>query len=258
MERTMAKVAGRSIALTPFRRLVTDLMRFSQQVPSVTAERRMDLSPLMAARAVCAPRPSWTVLFTKAFALLGRHYPELRQSYLKFPWPRLYENPHSVCTLNVEREAAGESVVIYCLLRAPENRSVLELDRIVQRHRHAPLEELRSYQRAVAVSHIPWPLRHWFWWAALNVFGRRRCHNFGTFCVTSVAGQGAGLVHLIPLLTSTLHYGLFDEAGKLDMRLSWDHRVMDGVTVARALVDLEQVLNRDIAGELRDLSRRAA
>lgn len=246
----MSKAAGRSFPISPYRRLVTDLMHFSQQVPSVAVDRRMDLSQLVAARQACSPRPSWTVLFAKAFATLGRDYPELRRSYLKFPWPRIYEHPHSIVALNVERRLPQEDIVLFCLIRSPENRSLAELDALLRYHKEEPVEKLRSYQRSLAVSRIPWPFRHWFWWAALNVFGRRRCHNFGTFSVSSVAAQGAGILHVVPLLTCSLHYGLFDEQGRLDVRLTWDHRVMDGGTVARVLVDLEAVLNREITLEL--------
>ena len=246
----MPKAVGRYLPVSPFRRVVTDLMHFSAQVPSVTAERRMDLRPLVAARAARAPRAGWCVLFSKAFAMLGRDYPALRRSYVKFPWPRLYEHPHNIVALNVERALNGESIVLYCLIRAPENRSLAEMDAIVRHHQEEPLEKLRSYKRSLGMGRIPWPLRHWFWWASLNVFGRRRCHNYGTFSISSVAAQGAGLLHLIPLLTATLHYGMFDEQHRLDMRLSWDHRVMDGTTAARVLTDLESVLNRDMVREL--------
>jgi hypothetical protein len=204
------------------------------------------------------PRPSWTVIFSKAYALVARDYPQLRQSYLKFPWPRLYEHPHSIVALNVERRLPTEDVVLYCLIRAPENRSLEEMDAIVRHHKEAPVKTLRSYNRAVAVSHIPWPLRRWFWWAALNISGRRRCHNYGTFSVTSVASQGAGILHIVPILTASLHYGLFDEQGRLDMRISWDHRVMEGATVARALTDFEAVLNGEMVRELTAPRRVAA
>jgi hypothetical protein len=254
----MKKPRGRWLAVSPFRRLVTDLMHFSRAVPAVIADRRMDLRPLMAARAAAAVRPNWTVLFSKAYALLGRDYPCLRQSYLKFPWPHLYEHPHNVVTLNVERRLPGEDVVLYCLIRAPENRPLEEMEAIVRRHKEAPVKALRSYNRAVAMSHIPWPLRRMFWWAALNMSGRRRCHNYGTFSISSVASQGAGLLSLIPVLTSSLHYGLFDENGRLDMRLSWDHRVMDGATVARVLTDFEAVLNREMVREVTAGRRTAA
>lgn len=246
----MAKSRGRWLAVSPFRRLVTDLMHFSRAVPAVVADRRMDLRPLAAARAGSATRPSWTVLFSKAYAMLGRDYPCLRQSYLKFPWPHLYEHPHNVVTLNVERRLPGEDVILYCLIRSPENRSLEEMEAIVRRHKTAPVKTLRSYNRSVAMSHIPWPFRRMFWWAALNMSGRRRCHNYGTFSISSVASQGAGLLSLIPVLTSSLHYGMFDENGRLDMRVSWDHRVMDGATVARVLKDFEAVLNGEMVREV--------
>jgi hypothetical protein len=254
----MKKSRGRWLAVSPFRQLVTDLMHFSRAVPAVVADRRMDLRPLIAARAASAARPSWTVLFSKAFAMLGRDYPCLRQSYLKFPWGHLYEHPHNVVALNVERRLATEDVVLFCMIRSPENRPLQEIEAIVRRHKEAPVKSLRSYNRAVAVSRIPWPLRRIFWWAALNMSGRRRCHNYGTFSISSVASLGAGLQNLIPILTSSLHYGLFDEQGRLEMRLSWDHRVMDGATVARVLTDFEAVLNREMVRELTAPRRSAA
>lgn len=253
-----SKPRGRSLPVSPFRRLVTDLMHFSQHVPSVAIERRMDLRPLIAARQASAARPSWTVIFAKAYGLLGRDYPQLRQSYLKFPWPRLYEHPHSVVALNVERRLATEDIVLFCLIRSPENRTFEELDALVRHHKEAPVETLRSYIRSVRVSRIPSPLRRWFWWAALNVFGGRRCHNYGTFSVSSVASQGAGILHLLPILTTSLHYGLFDEAGRLDVRITFDHRVADGGTMARALADLEERLNVDVVRELTAPRRAAA
>jgi hypothetical protein len=246
----VTKAVGRWLPLSPFRRLVADLMHFSQQVPAVAADRRMDLSPLRAARQASASRPSWTVLFARAYGLLSRAYPELRRCYLKFPWPHLYEHPHAVVALNVERRLPGEDVVLFCLIRGPECRSLEGLDALVRRHKEEPVATLRSYQRAVGVSRIPWPLRRWFWWAALNGFGRRRCHNFGTFGISSVASQGAGLLQLCPLLTSTLHYGLFDEQGRIEVRVTWDHRVLDGATIARILADMEAILNREIVREL--------
>lgn len=246
----MSKAVGRSLSITPFRQLVIDLMEMSKQVPSVCADRRMDLSPLYAARAASSPRPSWCALFAKAFAILGHEYPELRRSYVKFPWPRLYEHPHNIVSLNVERETATESIVLYCLIRSPENRTIREIDEIVRKHKEEPLESLRGYRRSVNMSRVPWPFRRIFWWMALNLFGRRRCHNFGTFGISSVGAQGAGLLHLTPILTSTLHFGLFDENHRMDVRFSWDHRVMDGGFVARVLRDLESILNREIANEL--------
>ena len=113
-----------------------------------------------------------------------------------------------------------------------------------------PVEKLRTHQRALAVARIPWPLRRIFWWSALNMFGRRRSHNYGTFSLTSVGSRGAGLLNVAPILTTALHYGQIDDNGMVDVRLSWDHRVLDGSTIARSLVELERVLNEQIAREI--------
>jgi hypothetical protein len=246
----MAKVWGRSLPLSPFRRLVVDLMHFSQQVPAVSIERRMNLSALAEVRHHCTPRPSWTVLFAKAIGLVAKVHPELRRAYMAFPWPRLYEHPSSTAAFNVAREINGEAVVVQCLVRRPENRSLAELEGIVRYYQDEPVEKLRWYQRSLAMSKLPWPLRPFMWWGTLNVFGRRRTHNFGTFGLSSIASQGAGVLHLIPILTSTFHYGLFDPAGNLDVRFTLDHRVMDGVLAARILVDVEKTLLGPILTEL--------
>jgi hypothetical protein len=228
-------------------------------VPAVTIERPMNLAELVLARQACIPRPSWCVIFSKAFALVARSHPELRRSYLKFPWPRLYEHPYSTVSLNIERTRPnGEPIVTQCLIKRVENRSLHQLDEIVRRCHVEPLEDMRWYQRALSLSKVPRPFRRWAWWASLNVIGRLRCHNFGTFGISSVAAQGAGIVRITLLLTAMLHYGLFDKAGNLDMRLTWDHRVFDGVNGASILMELERTLSGEILTELRGMRQRLA
>jgi hypothetical protein len=46
--------------------------------------------------------------------------------------------------------------------------------------------------------------------------------------------------------------------GDVNVRMYWDHRVMDGAVVARALAQLERTLNGEIADELRDAPARSA
>lgn len=254
----MAKEKGRYLPVSPFRRLVADLMNASQKVPSVTAERYMNLSELMEARQAAHPRPTWTSMFTKAYAILARDYPELRRSYMTFPWARFYEHPHNVATMNIERKVGDESMVLYCLIRRPENRSLAEIDDIIRHHKEAPIDQVRSFKRSMTLARCPAPIRRLVWWTTLNMLGKQRCHNFGTFGITSIAAQGAGVLHLVPLLTSTIYYGLFDKEGGLDMRLSWDHRVFDGMLGARILVDLESVLLREIRRECVGGCRAAA
>jgi hypothetical protein len=254
----MAQTVGRNVRLTPFRRLVTDLMYFSTKVPSVTIERRMNLARLAMARQACAPRPGWCIVFTKAFAIVAARHPELRQSYMTFPWPRLYEHPHNIATLNIDRHDGDERIVMYAHLRRPESQPLARLNALVRRYQETPLDQLAEFKRARKLSLLPGPLRRLIFWGGLNVFGRRRSHNFGTFGITSTCAQGTGILRIIPLLTSTLHYGLLDSAGWLDMRLSFDHRVLDGAQASQSLVEMEHVLHHEILDELRSLRDQSA
>src|SRR5262249_6176689 len=154
----------------------------------------------------------------------------LRTSYLTFPWPRYYEHPGSVATLSIDRQLAQERIVLYGLIPNPEDLTLAEIDSIIHNHQTGPVDSIASYRRAVRLSWVPWPFRKLLWWGALNVFVPMRCQNFGTFGITSLGAHGAGITHLVPLLTSTIHYGLFDPSGAVDMRLSFDHRVLDGAT----------------------------
>jgi len=253
----MSKPSGKSIRISPFRKLVIDLMSFSQKVPAVTVDRRMNLARLVAARQRCAPRPTWTGLFTKAYALISAREPLLRRCYMTFPWPRFYEHPKNIATLNIGRKVDGESIILHAHMRSPENRSLVEIDAIIHHFMNTPVEEIDSYRRVRRVSYLPGPVRRLLMWATLNVFGRRRCHNMGTFGLTSVSAHGAGILTLVPLLTSTLFYGVFDEKGCLDVRLAFDHRVLDGALAADCMLHLEGALLGEILEEVHDLGNAA-
>ena len=232
-------------------------MHFSTKVPSATIERHMDLADLVAARQACAPPPTWSAIFTRAFAVVAARTPVLRTSYLTFPWPRFYEHTVNIATINIDRQLSGERIVLYAHVPSPENRTLPELDAIIRAHQDTPVGAIKSYRNAVRLSRVPWPFRRLLWWAGLNVFGSVRCRHFGTFGISSVGSLGAGITHLIPLLTSQLHYGMFDTAGGVEMRLSFDHRVLDGATAAVALADMEGILHDEITQECVEEARNS-
>ena len=68
-------------------------MRYAITVPGVPTERVMDLGAVIAARNAVPYRPAWAGIFAKACALTAREFPELRRTYVKWPWPHLYEYP---------------------------------------------------------------------------------------------------------------------------------------------------------------------
>jgi hypothetical protein len=193
-------------------------------------------------------------MFIKAYALVAAKQPLLRRSFMSFPWPRFYEHPKNIVCVNFSRQHEGEVVVLQTQIRAPENRGLRDLDAIVQKLKEMPAQECDAFHRVMKLAQWPRPIRRLIFWTTMNVFGRRRAHNLGTFGITSVADRGAGVLNLLALLTSTLHYGLFDERGNIDVRLSIDHRVLDGAPAAEALANLERTLLGEILDEVHSLT----
>lgn len=238
---------GRSIPLSPNRRLVVDLTRLA--APTVPVQREMDLSPLVAARARLSDRPPWVAIFVKAYALLSDEMPILRRAYVKLPTPRLYEYPVSTASIVIERDLGNEMAILTYLMRDPAKLSVGEIAGQIRHAKTAPLMEIRSFRRMMELARWPLPLRRLIWWMGLNI-GRQRGNYFGSFGFTVYSGLGAESLHPLSPLTATLNYGVIGEDGKVTVRMIYDHRVLDGSDVARALVRLEEKLTGPLVAEL--------
>jgi hypothetical protein len=247
----MPQPSGRNLPLSPSRRFICDLVHFARKVPSVPVQGHINVAAVAAARAAAAPRPSWCAIFTKAYAAVAAARPELRRAYLSFPRPHLYEHPENVASVAVERRLGDEDAVFFGHLRGPEKQGLLELDAHLRRLKEEPVEKIGLFRRVLKTSRWPRPLRRLLWWFGLNVSGRKRAKHLGTFGVSVYAGLGAASLHPLSPLTTTLNYGVIQADGGVDVRLIYDHRVLDGSTVARALADLERVLNHEIVMELR-------
>jgi hypothetical protein len=91
------------------------------------------------------------------------------------------------------------------------------------------------------------------WWIGLNI-GRQRGNFFGIFGVSVYSALNAESLHPLSPLTALLNYGVMTRDGDLDVRIIYDHRVMDGATIARALGRMEELLNSVILEEVRSLA----
>jgi hypothetical protein len=247
---------GKRIPLSLPRRVIGDLMHFAVQVPTIPVQRWMNLGPVAAARAACPQRVPLVALFVKAFGLVADEVPDLRRSYCKLPWPHLYECPASVASVAIEREHEGERGVFGVLVKDVARRPLVDIGRAIRHGVAAPIDAVKDIRRALNVARLPRPLRRWLWWLGLNL-GRQRANYFGTFGVTSYGSLGAESLHPISPLTATLTYGPLAPDGAVNVRLVYDHRVLDGATVARALARLETVLNTTILKELEELGSAA-
>jgi hypothetical protein len=250
--------AGRTIPLSPLRRLMGDVLHFSREVPLVAIERHCPIGDVIDARQRLHRRPSWFSIFLKAFALVASRRDELRRAYLSHPWPRLHQHACNVASLAVARTIGGEEGVLFVRVREPEKLSFAAIDHVIRLARTEPVEKVGYFRRQLRLSRWPRPLRHLLWRLALNTSGGLRAQHLGTFGVTGVAALGSASLHLLSPLTTTLTYGVFAENGTVPVRLFYDHRVLDGVQPAAALKELEETLHGPICDELRGEVKRAA
>lgn len=239
---------GRYVPLSAPRRIVGDLMRFSMRVPRVTVQRHMNIARLRAARAAATPPPTWTALFTKAYALLAQETPPLRRAYVRWPWPHLYEYPGSIASIAFERDVAGEEAVLLGRIKLPESRPLGEIDALIRAFRETPVYEVPEFRRALRAARAPGPMRRLLLGFVL-ANGRHRANYFGTFQFSVYSGLGAESFNPLTPLTTLLNYGPIAPDGGVDVRILYDHRVMDGATVARALARFEHILNEALVEE---------
>ncbi len=102
----------------------------------------------------------------------------------------------------------------------------------------------------VRVAKWPLLLRRAAWWFALN-HAPLRANYFGTFGVSTVSSTGTEIIQPHAPLTTVVTYDTIAADGGVTVRIVFDHRVMDAMTVARVLRRLEEVLNGPVLAELR-------
>jgi hypothetical protein len=240
---------GRSVSLSLPRRIVIDMLHFAIRVPTVPVQRSIGIASLVAARNACTDRPLWSAIFAKAYALTAREFPELRRAYVKAPCPHLYEYPESVAAIVCRREYRGEPGLFPLLIKDPAGLSLDELSRLIRHATTAPIEEVKNFRRVLKVCQLPRPLRRLLYWLALNI-GRQRANRVGTFGLSVYSALGAESLHPLSVWTTLLNYGPITADGKVNVRVIYDHRSLDGATVAQALASLDNKLTVTILDEL--------
>ncbi len=250
---------SRRLAVSRSRRLTIDVLHYNRRVPTCAHDRRFDVSRLAELRSRLPQRISWSLLFIKAFALVAQKHPVLRQSYINWPWPHVLEHPYSVAMLATQRDHRGEPWLFWSRFVRPELRSLEEMQHALNQYQSEPVEKI--FLQQWRLSGLPTLLRRCFWGWTLNFGGSKRAKRVGTFFLSTLASKGVEIQDPPAFLTSNLTYGPLDDDGCCRVTLSYDHRLMDGSTVADCLIELETTLNGAIADELDEIiakSERAA
>ncbi len=245
---------GKRIAISPARAMVMELLHHAQKVPSLPLAKTVNISLLLEARRFAGI--SWAAIFLKAYSLVAREIPDLRRAYIPYPWGHYYEHPDSVATVLVEREVGDENAVLGGRIRQPDCYPLTTLDEMLRSFRDSPVEEINVFRQSLRLGRFPGFLRRFIFWHSLYLSGFWRAKRFGTFMVSSLGNFGVEQIHPRTFLTTYLTYGPIDSHGDVDVKIIYDHRVLDGRTVARALVSLEETLNGPILSEIRECSLR--
>lgn len=225
-------------------------MHASIRVPFVSLRRTLDIRQLLEARALAAQPPGWAAIFAKAFCLVARDEPLLRTLYAKWPRPHFYELPRSIGMVAIARVADGQDCVLPQKITAADELPLTEVDALIRHAKGAPIEQVPAFRKILRVTRLPLPLRRIMWLVGLG-FGRQRANWFGSFGVTSVAAYGAGELHALSPGPFILSYGVVAPDQTIDVVIRWDHRITDAALIAKSMTRLEQVLNSEIAAELR-------
>ena len=242
--------------LSPGRRLVCDVVKLAAGVPSFGLIRDLDVRKLSEVRKQVRPKIAWTVILMKAYARVAARTPELRQQYVGFPWPQLYQHDRNVCMMAVSRSYGGEECLFFARFESPEQQSLLELHERYEYVRTAPVESIKQYRHQIRFAAVPWPLRWLGWWVMRNLWVRKAASHMGTFGLSiSTFKDAYGTRHLSPN-TSTLGVDLVSFGGVSRTLLTVDHRIMDGVPAVQVLSELGQELHGAILDELRQLAAR--
>ena len=251
----MSESVGHAVPLSLGRRVVHDFLQVSRSVPQVVFQKEINVAELVAVRQTALPRPSWCAIFTKAYAKVVAARPDLRRAFLTFPWQRLFEYARTSVDIVIDARMGEEAVLVSAPLTSPESMTLESIDRRLADCKADPVRNIRKYRRALIAARFPALLRSWVWWYHANLSGTKRSRYFASFGVSSVGNWGVDSVRPLTPWTTTLHCGAIGIDGNVALRLTFDHRVIDGSGASSALNELAQVLESEMLAELRSLPK---
>jgi hypothetical protein len=239
-----------------YRQTVMDLLAAARGVPAFPLFRTLELSSVDAQRRTSSIRIGWTALFLKAYAIVCRDVPELRERFVRYPIGYLYRHPTSVASVTVHRTVGEIERLIWSRFSQPDQLPLEQIQEQLSAATTQPLENV--YREGMMLERNPWLLRRLSWWFVTRWSGRKHAKHIGTFSISSLGGNGC-LNAFHPLVTTTsLAMGPLSPDGRMEVVLICDHRVLDGMLASRALAMLETTLCGPITEELAVFKRASS
>ena len=129
------------------------------------------------------------------------------------------------------RPFGDENAVFFAHLADVETRPLANIDEKLHHYKTAPLESISTFRACFACDTAAViGAASAVVVGALIVSGRQGAHRRHVWRVGLSRPRSASL-HPLSLLTTTLNYGVIEPTGDVDVRLVYDHRVLDGATV---------------------------
>lgn len=245
---------GHRLPFSNGRRLVDDVIRVATKMPMATFKSQWDVAQIAKLRRMAKPRISWNVLMMKAHAAVAQQMPELRRTYVRFPWAHLYEHHQNVCMMTIGREHNGEERLFFARFNEPDNESLIELQEQYDKYRKAPIEEIKQFRHQIAFAKMPALVRRFAWWALFNVWPQKRASHMGTFGMSISGHRNAHALCLLGSNTTVLGTDPNPRGGVANMLLTFDHQILDGVPAIEAFSRIHTMLVTAVAKELADMA----
>ena len=239
--------------LSDGRKLVCDIIHLAKKIPLAGAGAELDVRELAEVRKLVRPRIAWNVLLMKAYAQVAIARPELRQLYVRWPWPHLYQHPQNVCLMTFSREYQGENRLFFGRFNAPEEETLLDLQKRYDEYRDGPVESVKQFRHQIRFAKTPLLLRRMAWFLMREVWVRKAASHMGTFGMSISCFREAYGTSLVSPNTTSLGVDVISRGGISKTLLTFDHRILDGQPVINILQELGQQLRGTILEELKGL-----
>ena len=175
------------------RRLTIDLLHYREKSSDLRTIESVIFAPWPRPASDRAVDISWSMIFIKAFGMVAARYPVLRQMYLPFPWPHIYQHPTSVAMVATHRDFRGEPWLFWSRFTTARAEAAGRFCRRIRARQTARVKEVFPWQ--LQLSGMPTPVRRLF--VVVDVLRRRKGPRaaVGNLFSHDDRGDGAEIQH---------------------------------------------------------------